>query len=415
MKILAIGDSTENVYTMMKYSKNLEIHLIDFPRKGVDLTTKRNENVEFFDSLLISEQVKKIEKIKDDYDLCLAMPWSGARIAYLAGLNYIMYFVGSDIIVPPFLKDAKNEYEQSPVHNYNFLERKFYSNILKNATLCVTSTGQYFNELKKYRNDAERMDRVFVDTDIFNENVETVNIKKEKFTILSPQRFGLEKGIPIIWKALEKCKSDFELWQTSWFMEDTTIENLKKLTGMNKELVENAPKQVKLIPLIKKNELGKYIVTVDAVMGQMRWGGQGGVEREAAYCKKPVINYTDVDFPTIIDGKMVIAPFLPQSKDPKDIAKIIDKVVEDKNFRDELAKKENEYVKKISDPEKVMDDWELLFKKAIKIEPKINRKLTISEKISKKLFFKLEKKYVRKFEKNNVKVWGKKNYKNLTN
>jgi len=415
MKILAIGDSTENIYTMMKFSKKIDIHLIDFPRKGVDLTTKRDNNVEFFDSLLISKQVKKIQEIKDEYDLCLAMPWSGARIAYLAGINYLMYFVGSDITVPPFVKGAKNEYDQTSIHNYNFLERKFYSDILKTATLCVTTTGQYFNELKKYRNDAERIDSVFVDTDIFNENIKPIDIKKKKFTILSPQRFGLEKGIPTVWKALEKCKSDFELWQTSWFMEETTIENLKQLTGINKTLFENAPKQVKFIPLIKKNELGRYIVAVDAIMGQMRWGGQGGIEREAAYCKKPVINYTDTDFPTIIDGKMIDSPFLPQSNDPKDIAEIIDKIVEDKNFRDELAKKENEYVRKISDPEKVMSDWELLFKKAIKIQPKISRKLTISEKISKKLFFKLEKKYVRKFKKNNIKVWGKENYKNLTN
>ena len=94
---------------------------------------------------------------------------------------------------------------------------------------------------------------------------------------------------------------------------------------------------------------------------------------------------------------------------------LIDKVVEDENFRNELARKENEYVKEISDPKKVMNDWELLFKKAIKIQPKISRKLTISEKISKKVFFKLEKKYIRKFEKNNIKVWGKENYENLTN
>lgn len=415
LKILAIGDSTENFYTMKKYSRNIDIHLIDFPRKGVDLTTKRTGDIEFFDSLLISKQVHKIEEIKDDYDLCLAMPWSGARIAYLAGLNYIMYFVGSDITVPPFIKEAKNEYDLNPKHNYNFLERKFYLEILKRATLCVTTTGQYFKELKKYRNDAERIDRIFVDTELFNKDVKPLNIKKNKFTILSPQRFGLEKGIPMIWKALEKCETDFELWQTSWFMEETTVENLKQLTGINKKLVDEAPKQVKFIPLIKKNELGGYIATADAVMGQMRWGGQGGIEREAAYCLKPVINFTDINFPTVIDGKKIIPPFLPQSNNSEEIAKIIDKVVEDKIFREKLAKREYEYVKKISDPIKVMDDWEIIFEKALKMKPKIGRNLSISEKISKTIFFRLEKKYIKKFEKNNIKVWGKENYKNLTN
>lgn len=414
LKVLAIGDSTENMYMMKKFSKNVDIHLIDFPRKGVNLTTKRTKDIEYFDSLLISKQVQKIEEIKDEYDLCLAMPWSGARIAYLAGLNYIMYFVGSDITVPPFIKGAKNEYDLNPTHNYNFLERKFYLEIFKRATLCVTTTGQYFKELKKYRNDAERIDRIFVDTELFNKDVKSLNIKKNKFTILSPQRVGLEKGTPIIWEALEKCKTDFELWQTSWFIEKTTVENLKQLTGINKKLVDEAPKQVKFIPLIKKNELGGYIATADAIMGQMRGGGQGAIEREAAYCLKPVINYTDTKFPTVIDGKKIIPPFLPQSNNPEEIAKIIDKVVEDKIFREKLAKREYEYVKEISDPIKVSDDWEMIFEKAFKMTPKISRNLSISEKILKRIFFRLEKKYIKKFEKNNIKLWGEKNYRNLT-
>ena len=64
LKILAIGDSTSNIYLMKKFAKNIEIHLIDFPKKGVDKTTTGKDGIEFFDSLLISKQVEKIKKLK---------------------------------------------------------------------------------------------------------------------------------------------------------------------------------------------------------------------------------------------------------------------------------------------------------------------------------------------------------------
>ena len=91
LKILAIGDSTSNIYLMRKFAKNIEVHIIDFPKKGVDQTTTAKDQIEYFDSLLISKQVKKIKEIKDQFDLCIAVPWAGARIAYLAGINYLMY------------------------------------------------------------------------------------------------------------------------------------------------------------------------------------------------------------------------------------------------------------------------------------------------------------------------------------
>ncbi len=117
MKILAIGDIADNIFLMKKFTKDIEIHLISFPKQGAGKTTTSKEGMEYFDSLLISKQVKKIKKIKDQYDLCIALPWSGARVAYLAGINYIMYFVGGDITNPPFAKENKN---------YNLLERRFY-------------------------------------------------------------------------------------------------------------------------------------------------------------------------------------------------------------------------------------------------------------------------------------------------
>ena len=92
LRILAIGDTADNIFTLQKFSKKSKIHVINFPKKQAGIKTM-SDDVEFFDSLLISKQVKKIIKIKDNFDLCIVMSWAAARIAYLSGINYIMYFV----------------------------------------------------------------------------------------------------------------------------------------------------------------------------------------------------------------------------------------------------------------------------------------------------------------------------------
>ena len=406
LKILAIGDSTSNIYLMKKFAKNIEIHLIDFPKKGVDKTTTGKDGIEFFDSLLISKQVEKIKKIKGQYDLCIALPWAGARIAYLAGINYVMSFVGNDITTPPFSKENKN---------YNYFEKRFYKKILDNAIVCIAPMDEYFIPLKKYRKDAIRLDRMFVDTEIFNEKIEPIKIQKEKFTFLSAQRFGLEKGIEKIWKAIELCKTDFEILQVKWFIEDSsrTVKEFNQLGEINKKLVDEIPKKIRFIPLIKRDELGKYFAGVDAVMGQMRSGVMGGVEREAAFCKKPVICFTDPKKLSVIDGEKILPPFLPQSNDPQEIAKIIDMVVESKQFRENLAAKEYEYVKKLSDPELVSKDWENILLSVFKKNKNLDRKLSIFTRIENFIVCRIEKSYIKKFRDKNISVWGKEEYERL--
>ena len=67
IKILSIGDIADNMVILKKFAKNSQIHIINFPRKGVDLITISEKDIEFFDSILISKQVKKIKEIKDDF------------------------------------------------------------------------------------------------------------------------------------------------------------------------------------------------------------------------------------------------------------------------------------------------------------------------------------------------------------
>ena len=420
LKILAIGDGTNNFYLLQKYAKNFEVHLIDFPKKGVSIkshATSPNE-IELFDSLLISKQVDKIKQIKDKFDLCIAKPWAGARVAYLAGLNYIMYFTGSDIVTPPFVKNAKHPYYDEVTENFSLLERSFYRKVFDSAIACVSTSDEYFLPLQKYRKDAIRIDRICVDTELFNENVGQCNLQKKKFTFFSPQRLGLEKGYDLIWNAIKLCKSDFDILQVKWFVESNrggrSVTDPSKLSKINRDLYENTPSQVKFIPLIDHRDIGRYFSACDAIMGQMQTGIQGGIEREAAFCKKPVISYSDPNKKTILDGKEIESPFLPKSKELNELAKLIDKIVESKEFRDDLAAKEHEYIKNLSTPELVMKDWESIFQTFHKKYKTINRKTSFHENIVNYLGLSFEKFYIKKFREKNIQARGEKEYEMLT-
>ena len=208
---------------------------------------------------------------------------------------------------------------------------------------------------------------MFVDTTLFNDKIKPINRPKKKFTFLMLGRIGKAKGVDIIWEALKLCKTDFEVLQVEWFMQRTEEEKKD-----NEILIKNMPKQVKLIPLIKREELGRHIVWADAIMGHFG-GFTSAVERDSAFCKKVVIHYVDRNKSSLIDGKEIISPFEPKSKDPHVIAELIDKVVTSKEYREKLIQEQYDYIKKLSDPDVVIKDWENLFQKMIKKYPSINR------------------------------------------
>jgi len=410
MKILAIGDTADNSVSLQKFAKNYNIHLITFPRKQAEIFTL-TEDVERFDSLLISKQVKKINQIKDDYDLCLVLTWSAARIAYLADLNYIMYFAGGDITEPPFEKMPKSPYLEKPIHQRNFLERYFYKKIFDDAICCIAATEEYFGKLKKFRKDAIRLDYLPVDTTIFNDKIKPIKLEKKKFTFLAPQKFGLEKGYDIIFEALKFCKTDFEILQVEWYTKRTEEEKI-----LVKKLLSQKPTMMKFIPLIKRDELASYFKSSDAILGQMRVGMLGGIERDAAFCKIPVLCYVDQTKPMIINNEKVIPPFLPKTNDPKELAKIIDKIVESKEFREKLAIEEFEYCKRLYHPENAIEVWEELFKKIEKKWPTINKNSSKIKKFLENKILEYVEKFVykKKMKVKNIEGWGEEEYHKLT-
>jgi len=356
IRVLAIGDVANIIRDLKKYLKKINVYHIDFPGRGKYMILDKDTKI--FKSHKLLHQVKQINEIKDSFDFCLVTGWQAAILAYVSGLDYIIWFAGTDITFPKFQKWKKEEHPYNEENNLNFFERGLYKKIFERALGCVTGGPYLYNYLKNYRKDALRIDRTLVDTTIFNSDIEPLRLEKKKFTFISPNRIGVPKGFDIIWKALPLCKTDFDVIQVEKY--DKSVRD-----GKNPEFIKNKPSQIRLIPQIKREDMSKYYNFADAVIGNMKLGQLEGVGREAALLRKPLLNYTDPKFRSLIDGEEIPIPFLPTSNSVLEVAKTIDKIVESKEFRDELIEKQYFYAKQLTDPSKTASDWENLFEKLL--------------------------------------------------
>ena len=235
LNVLLIGDVGNYFQTVSKFVKKSKIHIINFPKDEAGIYTY-DENYELFENYKVRDQVKKINEIKKNFDLALVMG-TGERIAYLADLNYISYYVGRDIDAPRFIKNSKESWFKEPLHKLNFLERRFYKKTFDFAITHVAPTW-VFEHLRKYSSKCIKMDRKPVDSTLFEDKSTVLSKKKEKFTFFCPQRMGIPKGTDILWKALGYCKTDFQILQVDWRDTGTDEENKTSL-----QLRENLPSQ----------------------------------------------------------------------------------------------------------------------------------------------------------------------------
>ena len=367
IKVLAIGDVGNVIRTIQKYTKKSKIHLINYPRDGSAKFTNP-ENMESFKTWKVKEHVEKINKIKQDYDVCISM--ATERTAYLADLNYISYYVGGDIEAPRFKKNSKDSAAEGNenIHYRNIFERKFYWNAFKNAVTHVAGVWQ-FSELQKYTKNGIRNVMLPIDIEEFNPNVKPIERKKTKFTFFSPMRMEKFKGTDLLWEALKFCKSDFEILCVEWFGERTEEERQFK-----NKLLKTKPKQITFLPLINRAEIPRYYTFADAVIANLFFGSFELVGLESVMCGTPVIQYTDKRKNITLDNLKLESPFQPFSNDPKAIAEIIDKIVESKEFREELFSQEEKFVNQIADPIKCAEWWDDMFEKVFEKYGTIQRK-----------------------------------------
>ena len=364
INILAIGDVGNNLSTLRKFTKT-KIHIINSPKDDAGIFTY-DDNYELFENYNVLDQVKKINEIKNNFDFCITMG-VGERIAYLADLNYISFYVGRDIDAPRFIKNSTEAWFDEPLHTLNFIERRFYRRAFDSAIAHVG--GRWILPfLKKYSKNYIQLDRLIIDPTLFDNATKPIDKKKERFTFFCPQRMGLPKGTDILWEAMKYCKTDFDIIQVDWRDMGTDQERKTSL-----KIRESRPKQVKLIPMIKRNEIAKYYTWADAVIGNLRMGAFDSVELESIFCKRLAISYVDKSKQYILEGKHLESPFLPISNEPKEIAKVIDQVVESKQFRDDLLKKEREFVLELANPEKFAQWWDSLFEQMVTKHKSIHR------------------------------------------
>jgi glycosyltransferase involved in cell wall biosynthesis len=379
INVLAIGDTANVMKSLSKITKKSKIHIVNFPKDGAGIFI-HDDNVDRFLSWKVKEQVEYINKIKNNFDICIVMG-VGERIAYLADLNYIAYYVGRDIDAPRFIKNSKEIWFKTPLHKLNFLERNFYYNTFKNAIAHVSGVWVY-PFLEKYTKNGIKMDMQTIDTELFKNTNYEIGIQKTKFTFFSPQRMGNGKGTHLLWKALKLCKTDFQILQVNWF-DESNNEELKIKDKLLKEL----PPQVKLIPMIKRKKMPEYYSFADAIIGNMMIGTWELVDLEGVMCGKPVLSFSDPNHKLLVKGNYIQSPFLPYSNKPEDIAQIIDEIVSSKEFRNELFENERKFVSNSTNKEWISNWWDELFEKYSQKYGKIHKNSpSISIKIRMGLF-----------------------------
>lgn len=337
MNILVVHDSSSFAFMFQKYIQG-ETTAIYF--SSHEVTISQVKNPLFFVKKGIRSQVNQIKELSKKYDAFLCVGWPAAAICYLAGVNYGMVFF--DVYIDPEYRIRK---KVSSIKQY--VLQDIYKATLERATFTVAALPHDAEILKKYRPDAKIIFQL-TDTETFNPNVKKMDLKQGKFTFFSPQRIEPWKGQLIMWDAIRLTKSDFVVLQTDWG------------TGeYHDKAIATKPDKVKIIPKVKHEDMPNYLISADALLGQISETSIGQTEREAALCNVPVFCYAPYSFTEN-------EPMYRESKEPQKIAEYIDKIVADKNFRDELKRIQYDWVRKAFDNNKTLKQWQEVLENAIR-------------------------------------------------
>jgi glycosyltransferase involved in cell wall biosynthesis len=351
--ILLVHDSSSFAFNLQKYLP-AEVNAIYY--SSHDAISQVKDPL-FFVKNGIESMVNQIKDLSKKYDVFLCYGWPALAICYLARVNYGIVFF--DAYIDPEYRIRK---KISPIKEA--ILQDIYKSAIKHATFAVAGLPHDAEILKKYRPDTKIIHQL-IDEEMFNSHVKQIELDKSKFTFFSPQRIEPDKGQLIMWNAIRMSKSDFVVLQTDW----GSGEHYEKALATK-------PDKVKIIPKIKRKNMPNYLVSVDALLGQISKTSIGSTEREAALCGIPVFCYAPYSFSE--DD-----PFYKESKEPEDIAKYIDRIVADKNFREELKKKQKEWVKATFDNKRTVNQWLEVFEKAI------NDKITYKVKFRHRLIIKI--------------------------
>lgn len=335
LRILLVHDSASFAFILQK---NFPGH-VDTIYFSAHEVISQVKNPLFFVRNGIASQINQIKDLAKRYDIFLCYGWPAAAICYLAGVNYGMVFFDSYI-------DPEYRIRKKVSRIKELILQDIYKEVIKKATFTVAGLPSDGEILKKYRTDVKIIFQL-IDKDMFHPNVEKIDLKQEKFTFFSPQRIDPGKGHLIMWDAIRLTKSDFVVLQTDWGSGE-----------YYEKVIATKPDKVKIIPKVKRENMANYFVSVDALLGQISPSSVGSIERESALCNTPAFCYAP-------DSFSENDPMYKESREPSEIAKYVDRIVTDKNFRDELREKQHKWVIDVFDNEKTIKQWKQVFEEAI--------------------------------------------------
>jgi glycosyltransferase involved in cell wall biosynthesis len=338
-RILVVNDFASNGFLFQRYL-NSKVNVIYFNTSEV---ISKTEGAIYFEEKSVLYQARKLAELAAQFDLCVSFGWIAAGLCYLANVNYIMYFVDS------YIEPQDRIRKKMSVIKKKFLD-KLYEEAIKNATCLVTGVEADIATLKRY-NPNVRLMQVLVDKQMFNPCAEKIELREPKFTFFSPARIEEEKGQMILWDSIRLSTSDFVVLQTDWGS-----------GPYYDKVIATKPEKVKIIPKIPRHKMPSYYVSADALLGQISRTSTGGIEREAALCGVPIFCYAPLGF-----GAK--GPFYKGKIEPEDIAKYLDKIVEDRAFREDLAKRQHEWAMNLHDNDKTVVEWEKIFGESISGKP----------------------------------------------
>jgi len=353
LKILLVHDSASFAFILQKH---LPADVSAIYYSSHDAISQVKDPL-FFVKNGVKSQIRQIKELSRKYDVFLCYGWPAAAICYLAGVNYGMVFF--DAYIDPEYRIRK---KLSPIKE--LILQDLYKSAIECATFAVAGLPHDAEILKKYRPDTKIIHQL-IDENMFNSNVKKIDLGQDKFTFFSPQRIEPDKGQLIMWDAIRLTKSEFIVLQTDWGSGEYYEKSLA-----------TKPDKVKIIPKVKRENMPNYLVSVDALLGQISKTSVGSTEREAALCNTPVFCYAPYSFSEN-------DPVYKESKEPRDIAEYIDRMVTDKNFRDELRKKQGEWVRSTFDNKKTIKQWLDVFEEAT------NKKITYKIKFRHSLIIKI--------------------------
>ena len=198
-------------------------------------------------------------------------------IFYIAKVNYGMVFFDAYID-----REHRIRKKLSPIKE--LILKDIYKNALECASFTVAGLPHDAEILKKYRKDTKIIFQL-IDEEMFHPNVKKIDLQQKKFIFFSPQRIDPDKRQLIMWDAIRLTKSDFIVLQTDWGKGE-----------YYEKVLSTKPDKVKIIPKIKRENMANYLVSVDALLGQISKTSVGSTEREAALCNIPVFFYSPDSF-----------------------------------------------------------------------------------------------------------------------